>query len=354
MARYKPDPLEKAEAAKSTIDHVKDENGCVVTYRRPKIPDKMLEDNLPEPKVEFGYLPAPHDGELGTLSCLPPHVMDNILEELDLKTLIRFRRVNRRAVEAVHDLRRFRLALKHAYPTIRGALCIGAAKHFTFRNLWDTLCRATCEECGDFSSFIYLITCKRVCLLCLKDVKYRPIKPVQVVALFRLDEKDVPAIPQVRNIRGRYGPENAQVHSVVPLVDWQSAYNRACAVHGEEKLQEILENAPPLNPVNKRLEHPHRYIAMSRAPYYNERTGDVEGGFYCGGCLRVGDRKERGRHWRQQYSKASYDTHLAQYGTVKDLQHENVADGITGIGQSMISYRTNCGINSKGLDVYFV
>src|SRR5690606_30564988 len=126
---------------------------------------------------------------IGALSALPPELLEYILCQLDLCTLTDFRRVNRRATALVEFLPQYR-AITHARNAPRGILSIKTGSWITCGALYDKLCTSGCERCGDFGGYLYLLTCKRVCFLCLsQDRLYLPLTPEHASRKFGLDHR---------------------------------------------------------------------------------------------------------------------------------------------------------------------
>jgi hypothetical protein len=130
---------------------------------------KTLDDNITERvpqanKQKYGKVAS----GLGDLDKLPLEVQSNILVHLDLQTLVNFRRVNRQAREVVDALPEYQKIL-HFSPTslLRSIFTIQLEAFITCQALVTTLNTQKCEDCGDPSEYIHLLTCRRVCCHCL-------------------------------------------------------------------------------------------------------------------------------------------------------------------------------------------
>ncbi|KAI0484955.1 hypothetical protein GGR56DRAFT_616277 [Xylariaceae sp. FL0804] len=143
-----------------------------LTYTSLHINDHTLDDRLPglESPPEQGHFCLPPTKDIGALDDLPPELVAMILSELDLRTLTDFRCVNRRAAELVNSLVEYKAITTHAQNALRDILSIEAGRGITCRTLYDKLCTPNCEQCGDFGSYLYLLTCKRLCFFCFYSI----------------------------------------------------------------------------------------------------------------------------------------------------------------------------------------
>ncbi|KAL7943429.1 hypothetical protein V8C42DRAFT_106875 [Trichoderma barbatum] len=163
-----------------------------LTYPSLRLNDHNLDDNLPsfQPQPEKdGFCPQ-STTNIGALDALPPELIQKILSQLDLRTLADFRLVNRRARELVNFVPEYNAITTHAHNALRGILSIKTGRWITCNTLYERLCTPKCEQCGDFGGYLYLITCKRVCFLCLShDRLFLPLVPRHVNRKFGLDHQ---------------------------------------------------------------------------------------------------------------------------------------------------------------------
>ena len=157
------------------------------SYTHIRLRDFTLDDNLPNSQCQpyNDYIPNPHKAYLGALDTLPLELLREILQQLDLCTLTDFRHVNRRAMWLVGSFPQYKAIRKHAYNALRGIIYIEANRWITCEMLYEKLCTAECEECGDFGGYLwlYILTCKRVRFLCLsEDKRYLPLLIVMLFA----------------------------------------------------------------------------------------------------------------------------------------------------------------------------
>ncbi|KAI1770009.1 hypothetical protein F4818DRAFT_450600 [Hypoxylon cercidicola] len=206
-----------------------------LTYPRLNLNDHTLDHNLPSPKPqpESGCLRPPPTTNVGVLTALPPELLQEILSQLDLCSLMHFRQVNRSAVDLVNSLTQYKAINTHAPNALRGILSIETGRWITCRTLYEKLCTPGCEQCGDFGGYLYLLTCKRVCFLCFsRDKLYLPLSPRLVSWKFGLDRQIINTLPRMRVLLGTYSPNVRRVCAPSVLVDYESALHAGISHHG--------------------------------------------------------------------------------------------------------------------------
>ncbi|RSL95804.1 hypothetical protein CEP52_011865 [Fusarium oligoseptatum] len=318
--------------------------------------DHTLSDNLPplRPKPENGRSHIPPATDLGAFDALSIELLSMILAEIDLQTLVNFRLVNRRAAEVVDQVPPYKAVITHALHALRGILSIEAGKWITCRTLYEKLCQAGCEVCSDFGGYLYLITCTRVCFLCLsRDKRYLPVTPQQAWREFGLSSDIVDTLPRMRVVPGTYSlNEQKAVRSI--LVDYQSCLDTGLALHGSftamRKYASDIDtrNLPPLwellqqrgasriqplraAPIDGHDRNPLRFVAITHMPWLNKETKQLEWGFHCVGCE---GRTRAPYHYRRKFTADSFRVHLEQCSEIQDRKHvrdmvdENGARGL--------------------------
>lgn len=117
-------------------------------------------------------------------------LLSEIILLIDLRCLTDFRRDNQRAMQVVDSISQYRTILAHSPGSLRGTLIVETASFISCRDLFDILCTAKCEECEDFGGFICMLTCRRICFLCLSEnPNYHPLLVCEAVRKFGLDSK---------------------------------------------------------------------------------------------------------------------------------------------------------------------
>jgi len=320
-----------------------------LTLRDLRINDHTLDEKLsafPNPADTHHFRPP--TTYAGALDALPLELVHDILSQLELSTLLDFQRASRRARALVHSLPEYKAIITHAHNALYGILGIKTGCWITCRTLYEKLCRKECEQCGDFGGYLYLLTCKRVCFLCLaNDRLYLPIPRTEAGWRFGLDRHIVDTLPLMRVIPGKYAPNNKKATRSV-LVDYESAFLAGVELHGSlsamnkyvsdmatQKLEAYNANATTkkrfgvntsrmrlprmTDPHDGHASNPLRFVAIVAVPALSTPSQEVEQGFYCLGC----DHSSRPplRHWRRKFTAASFEEHLRQCGEIKNGEH---------------------------------
>jgi len=286
--------------------------------------------------------------DLGALQVLPLELLQVLLFQLDLRTLMDFRWVNHRALQVVDSIPEYKEITTHALNALRGILCIGTGRWITCEALYNTICTAECEECGDFAGYIYILTCKRVCFLCLSENKaYLPLRYSLAIRKFGITRQIIDMLPHMRSIPGTYSPNERKCRDRLSLVDPNSARQAGINFHGStsameryvsdlaaQKLQKFNEKLLKAEVEGRRITarrpssedpfdgqpgNPLRFMAIVQAPTINRSSKEVEWGSYCVGCRESSD--ERPQHFRRRFTKASFAEHLKECGLIRDGKH---------------------------------
>ncbi|EEU37574.1 uncharacterized protein NECHADRAFT_87452 [Fusarium vanettenii 77-13-4] len=274
--------------------------------------DNTLNDNLPplQPKPENGRSHIRPATGLGALDALSLELLTMILGELDLYTFFNFGSVNRRAADVVDQVPVYKDITKHALCALRGILSINTERWITCRTLYEKLFLAECEVCGDFAGYLYLITCKRVCFICLsRDISYLPLTPQQAWSQFGLSSAIVDTLPWMRVVPGIYSPHEVKIVEPTTLVDYKSCLDKCLALYGsfdamrkhmsDMETRELpgvkageLESEPSIpqplqaGPIKRSGRFsPRRCVAITRMPWLNQDSKQLEWGFYCLGVV---------------------------------------------------------------------
>jgi hypothetical protein len=149
---------------------------------------------------------------LGTFDRLPAELQHLILEELDLQSLLTFRRMNRKALHFINNLSSWRKILVHAPNTIRMAIGLKVASRFSLKHLFEVLCEKHCPSCGKFAPMINIFTLQRLCYSVRGGCSARngsddptPTLRERLLGWFPELESSIDQIPSFRAITGRCG-----------------------------------------------------------------------------------------------------------------------------------------------------
>jgi hypothetical protein len=186
---------------------------------------KTLNDNVTErvPQPNEKHYGKAKTG-LGGLDRLPLEVQSNILVQSDLQTLVNFRRVNRQAREVVDALPEYQKILQLSPTFLRSIFTIQLEAFITCKALVATLNTQKCENCGDPSEYIHLLTCRRVCCHCLLSrEEYKPITLECAEWEFQIPRRLLEGLPTMKTVPGRYVVGELLYPSQHTFVDRSSA-----------------------------------------------------------------------------------------------------------------------------------
>lgn len=289
-----------------------------------KIRDFTLDDNLPDSQCQpdNDHIPNPPKAYLGALDTLPLELLCGILQQLDLRTFTDFQHVNRRAMSLVESFPQYKAIRKHACNALRGIIHVGAGRWITCEMLYEKLRTAECEECGDFGGYLYILTCKRVCFLCLsEDKQYLPLRYRQAIRKFGLNRPILRALPSMKSIPGTYSPNQKKVRAHITLVDSDCARRAGIMLHGSvSAMEQDVSSMAAQDPVDGKSGNPLRFMAIVRAPWLNKSSQEPEWGFYCAGCQKKPFHC-RPRHFRRKFTVGSFREHLRECGNIQHGKH---------------------------------
>ncbi len=294
-----------------------------LTYAHIRLRDFTLDDNLPDSQCQpdNDRIPNPPKAYLGTLDTLPLELLREILRQLDLSTLTDFRNLNRRAMRLVESFHQYKVIRKHAYNVLRGIMYIKASRWITCEMLYEKLCTAECEECGDFGGYLYILTCKRVCFLCLsEDKRYLPLRYRHAILKFGLDRPILGTLPSMKSIPGTYSPNQKKVRAHLALVDFDCARRAGITLHGSvSAMEQYVSSVAAQDPFDGKSGNPLRFMAIVRTPWLNKSSQELEWGFHCTGCQR--SHCSRPLHFRRKFTVESFKEHIRECGNIRHGRH---------------------------------
>ena len=311
------------------------------TTPRLRMKDNALNDNhlVQRCPLDNGRHTLEPRFDLGRLDGIPPELLYLVLCHLDLQSL-----TDLRAMSLADSLPEYRVVVEHAPNAIRGMLSIESARYNTLSNLYQKLCTAECEVCGDFGGYLYLIVCRRVCFLCLSTKsRFLPLLRSDVLRKIGLESKHLHGIPRIRSLPGRYSPSSKLCQRPITLFDHRHARNTGILVHEtEETMTDIvrrsdqtrlseysdkrsryesngrLGTAPRTPRVTDALDrhsgNPYRFMAIVSAAYFDVHAKVAIGGLYCVGCRKETSGPEvdwrPDRHWRERFTTEAFASHM--------------------------------------------
>lgn len=320
----------------------------VESPRKTTLCDNDLARNCPLDNGRHHLVPK---FSLGALDRLPWELLSAVLVHTDLQTLTNFRRVNQRAMDVVDSLPQYQAILVHIPNALRGILSIGTGHWITCQLLYDKLCTAECERCGDFGDYLYIVTAKRVCYLCFTENEtFVLLKREDATLKFGLRRIELAYLPQMKSIPGRYGSSQRYQRAGLTLYDFESARNAGIAVYGSIEWMEMtvgLVESSKWARFNKRVarkaanpaaptphrprtvsdivdEHefnPNRFMAIVRAPWLNPHTKISTMGFQCPAHIHYYGKPSHPCYFRRKFTAESFAEHIKEHGVIKNSAH---------------------------------
>ncbi|KZT08250.1 uncharacterized protein LAESUDRAFT_736119 [Laetiporus sulphureus 93-53] len=241
-------------------------------YRTQNIRDNTLDDAQLETR-------CPLDNGLHDCTpistCSPLELLIEVLLQLDIPSLTRFRGLNRRTMELVNSVHQYTAIIEHCSNTIRAIVSI-EADTFDCGKLYGTLCTSRCYTCNRFGDHLYLIDCRRVCYFCFtRWPEYFPLTSREAYRFFTPNTK-----PQSKSKSSR----------------------------------KLLELAKPPSILSLPGREPKRFMAIISAPVLLNGGRQVDQGFFCLGCRD--ETEEETKHFRIKYTTEDMSEHIASYGRV--------------------------------------
>ncbi|RDH33410.1 hypothetical protein BDQ94DRAFT_178881 [Aspergillus welwitschiae] len=306
--------------------------------------DKVSQGRDGTPELDLNARPPCYG--LGTLETLPLEVVHLTLIQLDMQSLIDFRRVNRRARQVADSVPQFRHILAQVPASIRASLGLETARYFSCQELYQTLCTAECESCGDFGGYLYLLTCRRVCFLCFTEKPdYLPLSRKVIIRKFGLGSAHIALLPRMRSLPGCYSPRELKCRRRETLFDHFAARQAGITLHGSPDETERHTSATVLErreayssrvslrrSATRRLRpprsedsfdgyssNPKRFMGIIRAPFLYGQEFSPEWGFHCLACKL--HHYCRPFHWRRLYTSESFQGHISECGPIIDGKH---------------------------------
>jgi hypothetical protein len=272
---------------------------------------------------------------MGALSQLPLELLHLVLSDLDIQSLYHFKAVNRLSSMTVDSLGQHKIIVEQAPNTLRAALSTGIARWISLRKLYDTLCSNACVQCGDFAAFIYLLSCSRVCYICLREKDaFLPLTLSHAKDKYGLNAASARTLPYVLTLPGTYSAPPLRQSRRVTLVDSSAAERAGTALHKSvAAMQEYVAEQhriktkayeakkqrrgprgrhPPrpryTSYVDRKCNNPHRYMGVVRSPWLDRRNGIAQWGFSCKSCR---DCNFRQFDWKRMYTQTGYIEHFS-------------------------------------------
>ncbi|KAI1460635.1 hypothetical protein F4805DRAFT_370557 [Annulohypoxylon moriforme] len=217
------------------------------------------------------------DTGLGSLDKLPLELLHDVLLRLDMHSIFKFRQTNLRSRQIVDSVHEYQMVISHCLNLFCALLRTRLATGVSLSEFYDVLCTKACAFCRGFGGFISLLFWVRCCFPCLERVPALQMESLTSARRrFHLTESDSDDLMSFKTLPGTYSKKGSVHKSRIIVV---SAF------------QALLRSGPqPHIEMQARLANLVRneifnFMGSCALPYYNRRTGRVEHGMSCAGCL---------------------------------------------------------------------
>ncbi|KAI0837090.1 hypothetical protein F5Y06DRAFT_271969 [Hypoxylon sp. FL0890] len=285
--------------------HLNPDQFQLYTRRKLNIVDRTLDDADLETRcpLDNGRHSIQPRQSLGQLDALPLELLTEVLIAIDLPTLTAFRRVNCRAMSIVDSLHQYRMISEHCINVLRAVISLKAAS-FDCRTLYETLSTRKCEACDRFGSYLYLITCKRVCYFCFTGrPEYHPMSATDAKRCTGLPRRGLMHLPHVLSLTGRYTGFAKTSKKRILLFDQQAVLNTVSESVADAFRRRVRE-------LDLTTRETRRYMSIISAPYFDSSGQLSYWGFYCARC---NDIKGRVFNYRNKYTEDDILDHLERH-----------------------------------------
>ncbi|SPN98450.1 uncharacterized protein DNG_01494 [Cephalotrichum gorgonifer] len=311
---------------------------------------RTLGDNLPRscsgPKTISQLAWSSTPSSIGGLEVLPLDLIQEVLAQLDITTLLDFRRVNKQALALVESLPHYRAITTHAPSALHAIFRIQTGRSIAVQTLFDELCAWKCHHCDGFGGYLYLITCIRLCRPCFTTKnRYLPRDTTRVKAEFLLDDEITNRLPRMRLHPGKYAPGCQSITRTGPrsvLYDAGHARWTSSIIHGSKIISDILEEAYVTDQTEMQLlrytkrvraaeqagrvsslrtprltmledtnaNNGFRYVAIIRVPWFDRKSQVAQWGLSCRKCLSIPVSE---RTYLDQFTPEGFKEHLKEH-----------------------------------------
>ncbi|KDR68846.1 hypothetical protein GALMADRAFT_935929 [Galerina marginata CBS 339.88] len=278
----------------------------------------QLETRCPLDNGRHDCTPISAFSSTNRLDRLPLELLVEVLLQLDIPSLTRFRGLNRHAMELVNSVHQYTAIIKHCPNIIRAIISI-QADAFDCRALYRTLCTSRCSTCDRFGNFLYLIDCRRVCYFCFtRRAEYFPLTSRESSKFFTPNAKpqrNAPSSrkllefakpPSILSLPGRYCSSGITRGGIFQARRLR-LYDRRAVV------QSLSGGGLPQS--DKTTCEPKRFMAIISAPVLLDAGRLVDEGFFCLGCRD--ETEEKTKHFRIKYTTEEISEHISRYGRIE-------------------------------------
>ncbi|KAM3069587.1 hypothetical protein ACMFMG_005688 [Clarireedia jacksonii] len=169
-------------------------------------------------RTRFAMSPNSSSSPTGSsLLNLPLECFHNIIQYLDITSLMTVRRTSQDCRAAVDRLLPWKDLVQHAPQALRAVIALEIATTTLLLQLHTALTTASCFYCDDeFAGYLSLFECKRVCAYCIRNES--TLRPIELRVLINLKSQrnsnlaPLGSLRRLKTIPGRYGPYKTRMH----------------------------------------------------------------------------------------------------------------------------------------------
>ena len=275
------------------VDHTLDDSNLEIRCPLDNMMGQRASNSRPIPSI-------------GKLDSLPLELATVILLGLDMQSLTVFRHVSSGTMHLVDSLREYAAVRQYCPIVLRAIVSLGATS-YDCRQLYRSLCDIKCATCHRFGSYMYLITCERVCYYCFtEDVTYLPMTAAVATKVMGIPKKKLQHLPHVCSLPGRY-THSGQISRKRLLL-----YDRRAVLRLDEEVDgEVSETLGQVN--DRTTSEPLRHMAIISAPHFDLCNRTVDWGLYCLGCR---EKIEHEKNFRTKFTRGGLVDHVTRFGEV--------------------------------------
>ncbi|PYI35199.1 hypothetical protein BP00DRAFT_388968 [Aspergillus indologenus CBS 114.80] len=263
---HKPDVVPAMEAIRIASYHRRDFDLAVVRTHP-----------CDHDQIRSALLPPRHatTSTLGRLDILPTELVHGICLRLDIRSLFRFRQVNRRGQQIVRATRLYQAVIDHALEALCVILRTNTASWFTLSDLFEVLCTKECQFCGAFGGFLFLPSFARCCFTCIREDNLPGVLPLSILK-HRIKPRSgrrPGSIPTVRTLPGIYAMDETPRKRRIAVVLRDAVNPLGLSDHCDNPRVQRSTSTTLLP-----------YMVTTALPYFDRGSGAVQRGVSCSGC----------------------------------------------------------------------
>ncbi|KAF4343575.1 hypothetical protein FBEOM_2484 [Fusarium beomiforme] len=195
---------------------------------------------------------------------LLPQLVDRILSLCDVETIFELRQTTSQFRDYISNFAPYQSVILCALPLYHAILGTIYARNLPFGKFWRKLCTMSCEYCGAFAMLIDIPYWTRICCHCVEEGKGTRYVQLSTVKTW---------LPEGQPI-----PLGVYLHTV-GLKGWR----QSLVAYYKVRHLDVDHDRPVTRPFNYFSQA--NYMVTCAAPVLVPRTGDIEKGIACKGCM---------------------------------------------------------------------